>query len=171
MSIGQHPLVTRILKGVFHARLPLPRYSMTWDIFTVLAYLSNEKLDQNSSPKSVTLKNVMLLALSRPSRSVDLSKLDISPHKSSPEGFAFLPTSLSKQYRQDKSMKVLFSPRFEEYLDLCPVQAIELYISKTKTLRTLNAIIVIHIICEDLWSSDLFNHCQVVKRDPPEGRH
>ena len=32
----------------------------------------------------------------------------------------------------------------------------------------LNPITVIHIICEALWSSDLFNHCQVVKRDPPE---
>ena len=33
-------------------------------------------------------------------------------------------------------MKEFFFPRFEENLDLCPVQALELYISKTKTLRT-----------------------------------
>ena len=85
----------------------------------VLAYLSNEKLDGDSSLKSVTLKNVMLLALSRPSRLVDLSKLDISAHKSSPEGFAFLPTSLSKQFKQGKPMKEFFFPRFEENLDLC----------------------------------------------------
>ena len=136
MSIGQHPMVTRLLKKVFHARPPLPRYSRTWDISTGLVYLSNEKLDQDSSLKSVTLKTVMLLALSRPSRSVDLSKLDISAHKSSPEGFAFLPTSLSKQSRQGKPMKEFFFPRFEENLHLCPVQALELYISKTKSLRT-----------------------------------
>ena len=72
MSIGQHPMVTRLLKGVFHARPPLPRYSMMWDISTVLAYLSNEKLEQDSSLKSVTLKTVVLLVLSRPSRSVDV---------------------------------------------------------------------------------------------------
>ena len=136
MSVGQHPMVTRLLKGVFHAIPPLPRYSMTLGISTVLAYLSNEKLDQDSSLKSVTLKTVTLLALSRPSRSVDLSKLDISAHKSSPEGFAFLPTSLSKQSRQGKPVKEFFFPRFEENLDLCPVQALELYISKTKSLTT-----------------------------------
>ena len=102
----------------------------------VLTYLSNEKLDQHSSLKSVRLKTVILLALSHPSRSVDILKLDISALKSSPERFAFLPTNLSKQCRQGKPIKEVFFPRFEANPDLCPVQSPEQYMSKTKTLKT-----------------------------------
>ena len=30
--VGQHPLVTRMLKGAFNERPPLPRYSTFWDV-------------------------------------------------------------------------------------------------------------------------------------------
>ena len=39
VSIGQHPLVSRLMKGAFHARPPLPRYVGTWDVATVLTHL------------------------------------------------------------------------------------------------------------------------------------
>ena len=32
VSIGQYPLVSRLLKGAFQTRRPLPRYKSTWDI-------------------------------------------------------------------------------------------------------------------------------------------
>ena len=35
-TVGQHPLITRLIKGVFHSRPPLPRYTHTWDVQTVL---------------------------------------------------------------------------------------------------------------------------------------
>ena len=38
-NVGQHPLVTRLLKGIFHDRPPLPRYSGTWNVQNVLNYL------------------------------------------------------------------------------------------------------------------------------------
>ena len=47
VSIGQHPLVSRLMKSVFHAWLPLPRYVDTWDVATVLTQL--KKLDLESS--------------------------------------------------------------------------------------------------------------------------
>ena len=31
-SVGQHPLVTRLMKGVFNDRPPLPRYTSTWNV-------------------------------------------------------------------------------------------------------------------------------------------
>ena len=33
---GKHPLVARLLKGAFHARPPLPRYTGTWNVQVVL---------------------------------------------------------------------------------------------------------------------------------------
>ena len=77
-NVGQHPLVTRLLKGIFHDRSPLPRYSGTWNVQNVLNYL--ERLGENKSLplKLLSWKLTMLLALTRPSRSADLSNLDLS---------------------------------------------------------------------------------------------
>lgn len=38
-SLGQHRLVSRLLKGIFQSNPPLPRYSETWDVSVVLHYL------------------------------------------------------------------------------------------------------------------------------------
>ena len=50
-SVGQHPLVTRLLKGAFNDRPPLPKYTSTWDVQVVLDYLhslgENESLSLN----------------------------------------------------------------------------------------------------------------------------
>ena len=39
MTIGKHPLVQRLVKGVFHTRPSLPRYQNTWDTNKVLQHL------------------------------------------------------------------------------------------------------------------------------------
>ena len=48
VRVGQHPLVSRLLKGVFNSRPPAPRYAGTWDVSTVLGFLEgypdNEEL-------------------------------------------------------------------------------------------------------------------------------
>ena len=33
VRVGKHPLVVQLLKGPYNLRLPLPRYSSTWDFF------------------------------------------------------------------------------------------------------------------------------------------
>ena len=73
VSISQHPLVSRLLTGVFQTRPPLPRYQGTWDVGTVLNYISADRLDQKMSLKQLSLCTVMLLALTRPSRSANLA--------------------------------------------------------------------------------------------------
>ena len=37
--VGKHPLVCRLLKGVFNLRPPLPRYEYTWDVKTVTSFI------------------------------------------------------------------------------------------------------------------------------------
>lgn len=39
VTIGKHPLVQRLVKGVFQCRPSLPRYQNTWDTNVVLHYL------------------------------------------------------------------------------------------------------------------------------------
>ena len=40
-TFGEHPLVTRFLKGIFELKPSLPRYSVIWDVGTVLKYLQS----------------------------------------------------------------------------------------------------------------------------------
>jgi len=76
-SVGQHPLVTRVLKGAFNEKPPMPRYSHFWNVGVVLHFI--KQLGENSilSLKWISIKMAMLMALTHPSRSADLSTLDI----------------------------------------------------------------------------------------------
>ena len=75
MEVGKHPTIARLLKGAFHERPPLPRYTSTWDVNTVLQYLRTLGPTAGLTLKQLTYKLAMLLALTRPSRSADLALL------------------------------------------------------------------------------------------------
>ena len=135
VSIGQHPLVTRLLKGAFQTRPPLPRYTGTWDVNQVLDLLKNDPLDKGISLKHLSHRTVMLLALTRPSRSLDLAKLDLRGYRNTPEGAVFTPFALAKQSRPGKEVKEFFFPSFPENIKLCPVHSLKMYIERTKALR------------------------------------
>ena len=67
-EVGQHPLVSRTLKGIFHERPPQPRYSETWNVAAVTTYIESLGENDSLSLAILTHKLVMLLALTRPSR-------------------------------------------------------------------------------------------------------
>lgn len=60
---GRHPLVRRFLQGAFNRRPFLPRNNVTWDVSIVLRYLQQLWPISNLSLKDLTIKYVMLLAL------------------------------------------------------------------------------------------------------------
>ena len=67
-TAGSHPLVVRFLKGVFNIRPPKSRYSSIWDVNVVLSYLRTLSPVKNISLKHLTLKIVMLMALTNAAR-------------------------------------------------------------------------------------------------------
>ena len=146
VSIGQHPLVSRLLRGGFQTRPPLPRYQGMWDVNKVLNQISSHGLEQNITLKQLTLRTVMLLALTRPSRSADLAKLNIKGYKNNPEGAVFTPTALAKQSRPGRDIKEFFFPKFTENENLCPVKSLSFYIEKTVNLRGNNEQLFISFI-------------------------
>ena len=38
MPVGQHPLVTSLMAGIFNSRSPQPRYVFVWDVQVVLNF-------------------------------------------------------------------------------------------------------------------------------------
>ena len=134
-NVGQHPLFSRLLKGIFHDRPPLPRYTCTWNVQTVLNYLEGLGENQSLSLKALSWKLTMLLALTRPSRSADLSQLDLGRKAYKPDGVCFYPNELAKQSRQGSQIAKFFFPSFPANPVLCPVMALKAYESKTKPIR------------------------------------
>ena len=109
VEVGKHPMVTRLLKGAFHDRSPLPRYIATWNVQSVLDYLEGLGTNTSLSLEQLSHKLCMLLALTRPSRSADLAVLQIDRCRFNPEGVTFLPVTLAKQSRQGKTLTEYFS--------------------------------------------------------------
>ena len=134
-TVGQHPLVTRLMKGVFNDRPPLPRYTCTWNVQTVLSYISSWGSNDSLSLKQLSWKTAMLLALTRPSRSADLSQLSLSGKQYKPAGVTFTPSSLAKQSRQGKPITEFFFPSFQHDSGLCPVVTLKAYEERTVTCR------------------------------------
>ena len=134
-TVGQHPLITRLMKGVFNDRPPLPRYTCTWNVQTVLSYISSWGSNDSLSLKQLSWKTAMLLALTRPSRSADLSQLNLSGKQYKPAGVAFKPSSLAKQSRQGKPITEFFFPSFPHDPGLCPVVTLKAYEERTVPCR------------------------------------
>ena len=62
----------------------------------MLTYLNEHKVDESMSLKQLTLRTVMLLALTNPSRLADLVKLNLTSHRNTPKGAVFLSVALAK---------------------------------------------------------------------------
>ncbi|CAH3165392.1 unnamed protein product, partial [Porites lobata] len=61
--VGKHFLVCRYLRGVFNKLKPVPKYNNIWSVDTVLDYLSLFWPLHEINLKELTLKLVMLIAL------------------------------------------------------------------------------------------------------------
>ena len=134
-EVGQHPLVTRLIKGAFHERPPQPKYAATWDVARVTAYLESLGENHQMHINDLSHKTVMLMALTRPSRSTDLAGLNMGYMHYSPEGVTFTPTRLAKQSRQSKKIAEFFFPSFPANDRLCPVTTLRAYEERTKGRR------------------------------------
>ena len=135
VGVGTHPAVAGLLKGAFHKRPPMPRYSSFWDVGTVINYLKSLGNNEHLTLRQLTLKTVMLLALTRPSRSADLSKLDIGWRSYQSDGVTFRPAHLAKQNRSSKNIPDFFYPCFKDDPMLCPVDTLKAYEDRTKEFR------------------------------------
>ena len=134
--VGQHPTIVRLMKGgPFNQRPPQPKYSTMWDVSIVTRYITAMGENGSLPLKSLSLKLVMLLALTRPSRSHDLSNLDLRYMKSLPDGVEFKPSTLAKQSRPSKPAAPFVFPAFPADKNLCPKESLSEYISRTVLQR------------------------------------
>ena len=132
-SIGSHPLIVRLLKGIYLLKQPTPRYSSTWDVSEVTDYLKTLAPLNELSLKSLTLKTVMLCALASAQREQTLCALDLNCMTESQNSISFIETECLKTSKPRKSLDVSFSS--SDCALICPVTVLKEYISRTAALR------------------------------------
>ena len=133
IQFGKHPLISRLMKGVFHLRPPQPRYAGQWDVSKVLQFLEEKGNTESLSMKDLTYKLVMLMALANADRASDLCALDIRFLCLSTDGASFKLGALTKTARPDRSITSFYSPLPDS--TLCPVRTLQLYLNRTVDWR------------------------------------
>jgi hypothetical protein len=98
-SAGNHPLVSRFLRGVYNIRPVKPRYSEIWDVNYVLVYLRTLSPVKELSLKDLTLKLVMLMGLTNATRVQTLHLLSVKNLKKLKFQFVVSVEGLLKQSR------------------------------------------------------------------------
>ena len=134
-TIGSHPLVVRLLKGIFNKRPPHPKYATTWPVGIVLSFLKELGDNMDLSLKNLTYKLVMLLALSTAARSSDLVLLSTELISFVTEGVRCQLSGLSKQSRPGHVRSALEITFYQEDTSICPVDCLKTYLRKTQGLR------------------------------------
>ena len=147
-QVGQHPLVIRLMKGVFNSRPPEPRYSQTWDVNLVLEYIKSLGPNEDLSLKLLSRKLATLLALVLAHRSSDLSRLSLHGRKYSADGVMLRSTGLAKQARpgKEKSLQPVFIAHYFKDKSLCPVACLGAYEKATASFRKENQQLFLAVI-------------------------
>ena len=88
-TIGTHPLVSRFMREIYKCNPPTPRYQTTWNVKTVLTYLSSQDSVEKLDLKSLTLKLLMLIALVSAQRGQSIHMLDTACMKVTESSYEF----------------------------------------------------------------------------------
>ncbi|XP_066287689.1 uncharacterized protein [Branchiostoma lanceolatum] len=133
--LGAHPLVTRFMKGIFELRPPVPKHTFIWDVSVVLKLLKRLSPAKCLSSKQLTLKVVMLVALTSAGREQSLALMDTAHMESVKDGLSFGIYKVTKTSRPGLPSHCLFLAKFEQK-EICPVFYMRAYLSRTAQFRS-----------------------------------
>lgn len=135
ISVGNHPLITRFLKGVFQTRPSLPRYTSIWDVGVVLTFLKTLSPASKLTLKNLTLKLTMLLMLVSGQRIQTIHLLDIENMVTHSSYFQFKITCKLKQTKPGRHIQDLCFKAYAPDKRLCVYNYLKAYLDATKSLR------------------------------------
>nr|XP_058956687.1 uncharacterized protein LOC131783926 [Pocillopora verrucosa] len=134
-TFGNHPLVTRLMKGVFESRPTLPRYNSIWNLSTVLDFIKTLGPNEELSLKNVTLKCVTLVALLSGQRCQTIHALRISGMKETNGQIRFDISTLMKTSKAGERQEPLTFKPYKYDSQLCVVKCLQQYIKQTAEVR------------------------------------
>ena len=134
-KIGRHPVICRLMKGVFEQRPALPKYTETWDVDSVVESLEQWSATEKLSLKQLTLRTVMLLALLSGQRGQTIHKLTVGDISLYQDKCVLVFSSVLKHTRPGVHQKPLELQAFPNK-NLCIVAHLSRYLELTKDLRS-----------------------------------
>ncbi|KAL0196189.1 hypothetical protein M9458_009761, partial [Cirrhinus mrigala] len=151
LSVGKNPLVTRFLRGALRLRPPVRPRIPTWDLSVVLEALCRPPFEptEGIADRFLTIKTVLLLALSSLKRVGDLQALSVAP------SFLEFAPGLSKAFLYPRSgyvpkvpsstprpvvLQAFCPPPYrdpdQQKLNcMCPVRALDTYVHRAARWR------------------------------------
>ena len=135
VTVGNHPLVSRFLKGVFQTRPALPRYTQIWDINQVLAYLRHMSPVEKLTLKDLTVKVTMLLMVLSGQRIQTIQMLSLEFMTLTKSTVMFKVHDKVKQTRPGKHLKDLLFKAYAPDRRLCILTYLKAYLTATQSLR------------------------------------
>ncbi|XP_021365911.1 uncharacterized protein LOC110458506 [Mizuhopecten yessoensis] len=134
-SLIENVLIKRFMKGIFHARPALPRYSTTWSVSLVLQYIQTLSPVHTISLRFLSLKLVMLLALLTGQRCQTLHLIDIRNITVTESQVTIVIGDLLKQSKPGRHLPPIVLCAFPTDSSLCVVTVLKEYLERTKVLR------------------------------------
>ncbi|MES9881878.1 MAG: tyrosine-type recombinase/integrase [Sedimenticola sp.] len=145
-TIGSHPLVIKLLRGVFNLRPSKPKYCDTWDVSIVLSYLKHLPQASELSLKLLTLKLSMLLALVLAGRSQSLHLLCIDNMRKESSSYTLFYSGLLKQSKPGKSIPCVELCAYAADKSICVYTMLTEYLKRTMSLRgDINSLFISYI--------------------------
>ena len=134
-EFGKHPIIARMLKGIFRNRPALPRYMVTYDPDLVLNFLKFLPSWNNVTLKWLTLKTVTILSLLSGHRcqsinSLTLAHMDININKV----IFYIPKVIKNTTRSFHPQPVELKA-YNKDESFCPVSTVVEYIEVQKKLE------------------------------------
>jgi len=134
MDVGKHPLVMRLMRGIYIANPPQPKYTGMWDTDVVLSYLETLGANAGLSLAVLSKKTAVLLALTSLFRVSELAAIDHASVVFTEQGVSFSLSKPRKSQRRSPlhvhSLKRISPPSI-----ICPVACLETYDGISKSLR------------------------------------
>jgi len=116
VKVGDHPLVSRFMSGLFNIKPALAHYTEIWNPQIVLNHLKMYPTTGNLSLKQLAQKLVMLMALLSAQRTQTLQNLSLKGMSASPGKYIFHVSSLLKQTSAKRGQnRHLFPINFTSY--------------------------------------------------------
>ena len=141
--IGQHPLVIRLLKGVYNKKPALPKHNNIWDPQTVLEVLQKMTPVASLDLYHLTLKVITLLWLLTGQRGQSMHLIDVRNITLTDHSVQIAYGNPLKTSRPGHHQKPIHIKAYAPNRALCIVTALRRYLKVTKLLRKGNQLFII----------------------------
>lgn len=131
-DIGKHPMVSKLMKGIFNKNPPKP--NSTWDVDRVLTCVA--KIPSEARPLILSCKTAIIMALATFMRISELASIELKSVNVTESGASFSLLNLRKAQRSGPLASFSIKRLPESAANVCPVATLQSYLELTSHRRS-----------------------------------